>query len=247
MKFFHLNLRLPLAVLLAPNAVAGDHVIIVGAGAAGMSAAKTLLELDSSVDITILEATDRIGGRVKTVQLGDTRVEMGAEEHYGPKVLYDQGGNPIYEALTTKYGTDIYTDADSFSTVYAMPPSPNRTCGTISYGPGTGLAKNCADDSDWKKFIGIYDWFWVSTYHEKRLSRSSKTCFANIVLSNKHRNKLHSRRTKPKPKSMHCLNRVHFSKVFEIIRRTEDGSVTTMISGVNMAQPWISSVLTISR
>ena len=158
MNFFYLHL--PLAVLLAPNALAGD-VIIIGAGAAGMSAAKKLLDLDPSVQITILEATDRVRGRVKTVQLGDTRVEMGAEEHYD-RIVWQEKSNPIYEALTTTYG-DIYQSATLFSYVYAMPPNPSSTCGTISYGAGTGLAKNCADDSDWKKFIGIYDWYWVSS------------------------------------------------------------------------------------
>lgn len=41
-------------------------VIVVGAGIAGCTAAKTLV--DSGIhNITVLEATDRIGGRVKTV------------------------------------------------------------------------------------------------------------------------------------------------------------------------------------
>ncbi len=116
--------------------------------------------------ITILEATGRIGGRVKTVQLGDTRVEMGAEEHYGP-----DGGSPVYDALNVKY-PDIYQEQGwSGSIVYAMPPdSPGGalgTCGTISYGPETGLAKNCANDPDWRTYNGIWSWSYVS-HHWKR-------------------------------------------------------------------------------
>ena len=162
-------LRLSLASLLAPNAAAATQtqsdVIIIGAGAAGMSAAKTLLARDPSLAITILEATDRIGGRVKTVQLGDTRVEMGAEEHYG-----QDGGNPVYDALTKKY-PGIYREKGwDGSTVYAMPPySPGGalgTCGTVSYGTQTGLSNNCADDPDWTTFIRIWPWSYVS-HHRK--------------------------------------------------------------------------------
>ena len=38
------------------------HVCIVGAGVAGLRCAEVLLEND--IDVTILEARDRIGGRV---------------------------------------------------------------------------------------------------------------------------------------------------------------------------------------
>jgi hypothetical protein len=171
MNFFHLHLHLSTAILLASHMVAATNdVIIIGAGAAGMSAAKTLLERNASLAITILEATDRIGGRVRTIQLGDTRVEMGAEEHYGAK-----GGNPVYEAVTARYGTNIYVDGDlrtgpvTGSIVYAMPPfagsSDLGTCGTITY--GTGI-KNCADDQAWKTYIGLWDWYWVR-HHRRRI------------------------------------------------------------------------------
>jgi len=150
-----------------------SDVIIIGAGPAGMSAAKTLLERDPSVTITILEATDRIGGRVKTVQLGDSRVEMGAEEHYDSK-----GGNPVYQALTAAY-PGIYEDAFPGSVVYAMPSdsdpsmaSPEDTCGTITYGANAGVPKNCADDLAWENFIGIWDWYWKPSRFQKNTTQS---------------------------------------------------------------------------
>ena len=98
---------------------------------------------------------------MKTVQLGDTRIEMGAEEHYGP-----DGGNPVYNALNVKYPGIYREQGWNGSIVYAMSPnSPGgalSTCGTISYGPETGLAKNCADDPDWRTYNGIWSWSYVS-------------------------------------------------------------------------------------
>ena len=45
-----------------------EHVIIVGAGTAGLAAAKKLTE--NSCTVTILEANSRLGGRIKTVPIG---------------------------------------------------------------------------------------------------------------------------------------------------------------------------------
>lgn len=47
------------------------RIVVVGAGLAGLAAAKTLLE-NGFTDVTILEASDRIGGRVQSVQHGET-------------------------------------------------------------------------------------------------------------------------------------------------------------------------------
>lgn len=47
------------------------NVIIIGAGAAGLAAASRLVEKGlNPTEITILEAENRIGGRIHTVQHG---------------------------------------------------------------------------------------------------------------------------------------------------------------------------------
>ena len=56
-----------------------QHVVIVGAGAAGIAAAKILLG-HPRVEVTILEAENRIGGRIHTVDLGGVKVDLGADE-----------------------------------------------------------------------------------------------------------------------------------------------------------------------
>jgi monoamine oxidase len=57
-------------------------VIVVGAGVAGLAAAEELSRAGRAV--TILEARDRLGGRVFTRRLADgTPIELGAEFVHG--------------------------------------------------------------------------------------------------------------------------------------------------------------------
>ena len=58
-------------------------VVIIGAGITGCAAAKTLME-DGVLDVVVLEGTDRVGGRVKTIPHGQG--------------MYTHGGS-LYNAL----------------------------------------------------------------------------------------------------------------------------------------------------
>ncbi|KAK0099065.1 hypothetical protein PV326_008379 [Microctonus aethiopoides] len=60
------------------------RIIIVGAGAAGIAAASRLLE-NGFTDITILEAENRIGGRVWSIKIGDYLADMGGQWVHGEK------------------------------------------------------------------------------------------------------------------------------------------------------------------
>lgn len=51
-------------------------VIIVGSGISGFTAAVKLIENGFS-DVTILEAEDRIGGRIFTTEFGDGLIDLG--------------------------------------------------------------------------------------------------------------------------------------------------------------------------
>jgi monoamine oxidase len=65
------------AALIAPRVRAADpDVIVVGAGLAGLAAARELMRLGHRV--LVLEARDRVGGRVWTRSLGGAPVDMGA-------------------------------------------------------------------------------------------------------------------------------------------------------------------------
>lgn len=71
-------------------------VLIVGAGAAGLSAANSLIS-NGIKDILIVEARNRIGGRIISIDMDSSRIELGANWIHG--VL----GNPIFE-LAMKHG-----------------------------------------------------------------------------------------------------------------------------------------------
>lgn len=53
----------------------GSHVVVVGAGVAGLAATESLLKAGFKVDL--VEAADRTGGRVHTVGLGSQHVDLG--------------------------------------------------------------------------------------------------------------------------------------------------------------------------
>jgi len=62
-------------------------VIIIGAGAAGLYAAQILLE--RGAEVIILEASNRIGGRILAdTQFSDFPIELGAEEIHGEKSIW---------------------------------------------------------------------------------------------------------------------------------------------------------------
>ncbi|KAK6635766.1 hypothetical protein RUM44_001020 [Polyplax serrata] len=70
-------------------------VLIIGAGASGVAAAVKLLE-NGFNNFRIIEAENRIGGRVNTTCIGSSKVELGAEWIHG------ETGNVVYE-LAAKY------------------------------------------------------------------------------------------------------------------------------------------------
>lgn len=69
-------------------------VIIIGSGIAGLSAAKHLVK-NNMMDFIMVEAKDKIGGRIMSTKLGSIKVEVGANWIHG--VL----GNPMYEIAMT--------------------------------------------------------------------------------------------------------------------------------------------------
>ncbi len=124
-------------------------VVVVGAGSAGLYAAKTLIA--DGYDVLIIEAQDRIGGRVYSATLGDMRVELGAEEFY---VNYE--AHPLVEA---HYGNGVFGTPYGGAEVYSMDNGTN-TCWYLS-----SAMIDCDDDADVTAVDDLYNWYWRPQWH----------------------------------------------------------------------------------
>ncbi|MBG0814606.1 NAD(P)/FAD-dependent oxidoreductase [Planomonospora sp. ID82291] len=72
-----------------PGGVVGEvtRVIVIGAGLAGLAAANALAS--AGVEVLVLEARDRLGGRIRTAEIGGSDIDLGAAW------IHDPRGNPL--------------------------------------------------------------------------------------------------------------------------------------------------------
>lgn len=100
-------------------------VIVIGAGIAGLAAAQQLQYF--GMDVVVLEARDRVGGRIATFRKGNYIADLGA------MVLTGLGGNPI-NILAKQINTTLYK-------VRPKCPLYETNC-------GFGVAQQVAKDKD---------------------------------------------------------------------------------------------------
>jgi monoamine oxidase len=74
------------------------EVLVIGAGMAGLTAARTLAE--AGIGVTIIEARGRVGGRILTQRIADQAIELGAE--------FIHGRPPELWALIAETGLETY-------------------------------------------------------------------------------------------------------------------------------------------
>ena len=87
-------------------------VVVVGAGAAGLTAAKTLV--DAGCEVIVLEARDRVGGRLLTEQREGHYVEMGGQwlAPYQDQAVAMAEELGIESFPRPKGGSDVYVSID---------------------------------------------------------------------------------------------------------------------------------------
>lgn len=78
-------------------------ILIVGAGISGIAALSKLIE-NGYNNVTLLEASDRIGGRINTVLFGSSVIDLGAQWVHGEK------GNVIWEMVEKENILDVTPD-----------------------------------------------------------------------------------------------------------------------------------------
>jgi monoamine oxidase len=84
----------------------GKRVIIIGAGISGLAAAKKLQE--KGFTVTVIEAQDKIGGRLRTNRT------LGVAFDEGASWIHGTNGNPLTELAQQAGMTSAITDDDSF-------------------------------------------------------------------------------------------------------------------------------------
>jgi monoamine oxidase len=122
---------------ITPTPVYDGNVIVIGAGASGLYAAQQFL--DKNIDVKVLEASDRYGGRIRLrKEFFDFPMEEGADWIYGNNniwyttvensgaTLIDYPDNPVYTLDgVVKAESELTNDVDFLSAMNFINDIPN--------------------------------------------------------------------------------------------------------------------------
>jgi monoamine oxidase len=116
-------------------------VVVVGAGLAGLSAARDLMK--AGTDVVVLEARNRPGGRVEQTTLADGRIVQLGGEVIGPF-------HEAYVGLVEELGLTI---------VPSFPQLPGKDTWVLADGRYVGGDFPWMDDADRASFAAVSDEF----------------------------------------------------------------------------------------
>lgn len=160
-------------------------VVIVGAGAAGLTAAKTLV--DAGHDVVVLEARDRVGGRLLTEQRDGRYVEMGGQwlAPYQNAALAMAKELGIEEFARPRGGADVYVGTDGRRQTHAHEQLPLDVEGVAAvdrlFEALDRITKEVDPDDPWKhpqaaELDGTtFDaWLWAQSGHPEAVAAVGK-------------------------------------------------------------------------
>jgi len=109
------------------------HVVIVGAGIAGLAAAHELLGAPDPPQVTILEASDRAGGRIRSVRFAGVALDV------GPDALLTRAPGAVDLCRELGLGDDLVPASDAGAFIWtrgALRPLPAGLLAGLPAGPG---------------------------------------------------------------------------------------------------------------
>lgn len=152
-------------------------VLIIGGGMAGISAASRLLTKKPSLRVGIVEARDRIGGRIHSIWRGKSRLDLGANWIHGVE------GNPLMDILPEKrsrpFGMFPIIGPDG------RPIENKRSeavLATLFGVPHRMAAAAFALPSEAAEKISAADWLRNDKLWRKQVGQEPCACFSFIVL-----------------------------------------------------------------
>src|ERR671918_2626893 len=97
-----------------------SSVVVIGGGVAGLTTAYRLLQGDPELSVTVLEAADRPGGRLTSLEMADLQIDAGpdslvARKPWAVELCHELG---LRLAGTGASGAYIWTD----NGLVPMPP-----------------------------------------------------------------------------------------------------------------------------
>ncbi|XP_070490876.1 spermine oxidase-like [Chironomus tepperi] len=152
-----LRIAIILVLFSLTMAKINESVIIIGAGASGYSAAVRLMSRNID-DIVILEAEDRIGGRINSIPFSDGYIDLGAQWVHG------QDGNIVYKMVHKHFdlGTTPFNER-SLTFVFSNGTKPDQELFTnisqINHDIYTGIEEA-------KNFSGSFGEMFLETLRE---------------------------------------------------------------------------------
>ena len=171
-----------------------QHVVIIGAGVAGLTAAYELLYHETGHKVTILEANDRVGGRSLTLRPGDKFTEVIDGKPYTQKCEFErEKGEPYPPYLNAGPGRipsahrnvlNLCKDLDVELQVYIMQTRSNRLFSDQEM-DGRRLAEafnkqNRRIANDTRGYIAAYLYQCVDSISD--LSLNQKCEFRNLLI-----------------------------------------------------------------